>query len=158
MLPGLRRASEGVECVTGEAPVAFCYGGFRPSIVVSAGLVCELSPDELVAVLAHEQHHLRRGEDQLVVEGRLARCQREPAVQVLREGFDAFLLVAPVLPFSIAVAERCANIRETLQQQGKRTRNRYLDLITAATAIEYDLTLASRNLEHYRDVPGLKLL
>ena len=48
------------ECVTGEAPVAFCHGGLRPSIVVSAGLVSELSADELVAVLAHEQHHLLR--------------------------------------------------------------------------------------------------
>ncbi len=57
-----RAGARRVECVTGEAPVAFCHGGFRPSIVVSAGLVRELSPDELVAVLAHEQHHLRRGD------------------------------------------------------------------------------------------------
>jgi len=48
-----------LECVTAKAPVAFCHGGLRPSILVSAGLVSELSPDELVAVLAHEQHHLR---------------------------------------------------------------------------------------------------
>ncbi len=84
--------------------------------------------------------------------------QRGSAVKTLREGFDAFLLVAPVLPFSIAVAERCANIRETLQQQGRRTRNRHLDLITAATAIEYDLTLVTHNTADYRDIPGLKLL
>jgi len=49
-----------VECVTVEAPVAFCHGGLRPSILVSAGLLNQLSPDELVAVLAHEQHHVRR--------------------------------------------------------------------------------------------------
>ena len=49
-----------VECVTAEAPVAFCHGGLTPSILVSAGLVRELSSDELVAVLAHEQHHVRR--------------------------------------------------------------------------------------------------
>jgi Zn-dependent protease with chaperone function len=51
-----------IECVTANAPVAFCHGGIRPSILVSAGLVNEVSPDELVAVLAHEQHHLRRGD------------------------------------------------------------------------------------------------
>ncbi|HLZ73277.1 MAG TPA: type II toxin-antitoxin system VapC family toxin [Dehalococcoidia bacterium] len=84
--------------------------------------------------------------------------QRQSTVQELRDGFDAFILVAPVLPFSIAVAERCATIRETLRQQGRRTRSRYLDLITAATAIEYDLTLVTRNTADYRDVPGLKLL
>src|SRR5712691_9142501 len=42
-----------VECVTSKAPVAFCHGGLRPSILVSAGLVTDLSSDELVAVLAH---------------------------------------------------------------------------------------------------------
>ena len=51
-----------VECVTAAAPVAFCRGGLRPSILVSVGLVSELSTDELVAVLAHEQHHVRRGD------------------------------------------------------------------------------------------------
>jgi BlaR1 peptidase M56 len=49
-----------VECVIANAPVAFCHGGLRPSILVSAGLVSELSADELLAVLAHEQHHVRR--------------------------------------------------------------------------------------------------
>ncbi len=49
-----------LECVTAEAPLAFCHGGLTPSILVSAGLVSELSPDELVAVLAHEEHHVRR--------------------------------------------------------------------------------------------------
>jgi len=57
------RAGAGrVECVSGKAPVAYCFGGLRPSILVSAGLVSELSPEELVAVLAHEDHHARRGD------------------------------------------------------------------------------------------------
>jgi len=51
-----------VECVTAEAPIAFCHGGLTPSILVSTGLVSELSPDELLAVLAHEEHHVRRGD------------------------------------------------------------------------------------------------
>jgi tRNA(fMet)-specific endonuclease VapC len=84
--------------------------------------------------------------------------QRESTSQSVRDGFDAFVLVAPVLPFSIAVAERCAIIRESLQHRGRRTRSRYLDLITAATAIEYDLTLVTNNKADYRDIPGLKLL
>jgi BlaR1 peptidase M56 len=57
------RAGAGrVDCVSGQAPVAFCHGGLRPTILVSVGLVSELSTDELVAVLAHEQHHVRRGD------------------------------------------------------------------------------------------------
>lgn len=60
---GAARAGAGrVECVSGQAPVAFCHGGLRPSILVSTGLVSELSADELVAVLAHEQHHVGRGD------------------------------------------------------------------------------------------------
>ncbi len=55
-----RAGAHRVECVTAPAPIAFCHGALRPSIVLSAGLVSELSPDELVAVLAHEQHHARR--------------------------------------------------------------------------------------------------
>lgn len=84
--------------------------------------------------------------------------QRVSTNQTVREGFEALLLIAPVLPFSIAVAERCAMIRELLQQRGRRTRSRYLDLITAATAIEYELTLVTSNVADYRDIPGLMLL
>ena len=55
-----RAGAQRLEYVTANAPVAFCHGGLTPSILVSDRLVSELSPDELVAVLAHEQHHLRR--------------------------------------------------------------------------------------------------
>ncbi len=34
---------------------------------------------------------------------------------------------------------------------------RSLDLIIAATALEYNLTLVTRNTEDYADVPDLKL-
>src|SRR5712691_10896180 len=60
LIGAARAGAPRVECVTAGAPAAFCHGGFTPSILVSAGLVSELSGDELVAVLAHEQHHVRR--------------------------------------------------------------------------------------------------
>ncbi|HZQ38099.1 MAG TPA: type II toxin-antitoxin system VapC family toxin [Dehalococcoidia bacterium] len=84
--------------------------------------------------------------------------QRQSTSQEVREGFNAFVLVAPVWPFSIAVAERCAMNRESLRQRARRTRSRHLALITAATAIEHDLTLMTRNGADYRDIPGSKLL
>ena len=58
---------------------------------------------------------------------------------------------------SVAIAERCAGLRETLQRHGKRVRPRALDLIVAATALEYGLTLVTRNTDDYRDIPGLTL-
>ena len=69
----------------------------------------------------------------------------------------AFVDTVPVLPLTATVARRCAHLRETLRRQGKRVNARALDLIIAATALEYDLTLVTRNTEDYADIPELKL-
>ncbi len=71
--------------------------------------------------------------------------------------FDAFLTDVPILPFSVEVARRCAELRSDLTTQGRRVRSRALDLITAATALEHGLTLVTRNTADYQDVPGLLL-
>ena len=67
----------------------------------------------------------------------------------------SFLESVPLLPISPSVARRCAGLRETLRRQGRRVNNRALDLLIAATAIEHNLTLVSRNVRDYADVPGL---
>jgi len=61
------------------------------------------------------------------------------------------------LPLSQAVARRCARLRHGLKQQGKRVHPRALDLIIAATALEHNLTLVTRNIIDYNDIPDLKL-
>jgi tRNA(fMet)-specific endonuclease VapC len=71
--------------------------------------------------------------------------------------FQAFLETVPFLPFSLAVAERCASLRETLKKEGKRVKARALDLMTAAVALENSLTLVTRNSEDYKDIPDLLL-
>ena len=71
--------------------------------------------------------------------------------------FAALVAAVPVLPFSRAVAERCAQLRETLRQQGKRPQQRALDLIIAATALTNDLVLVTRNVADYQDLPDLVL-
>jgi predicted nucleic acid-binding protein len=73
------------------------------------------------------------------------------------ERFQAFFSTVPVLPLSVDVAERCARIRESLGQQGRSVRPRALDLIIAATALEHDLILVTRNEDDYRDIPDLRL-
>lgn len=70
---------------------------------------------------------------------------------------SAFLESVPILPFSPAVARRCARLRESLRRSGRRVNQRALDLIIAATALEHDLTLVTRNQDDYRDIPGLRL-
>ena len=48
-------------------------------------------------------------------------------------------------------------MRVQLRSQGRSVRNRALDLLIAATAIQHNLTLVSRNADDYRDIPGLTL-
>lgn len=70
---------------------------------------------------------------------------------------DAFVAAIRIVPFSAAVARRCARLRSELQQHGKRVRSRALDLLTAAAALENELTLVTRNLADYEDISGLAL-
>jgi beta-lactamase regulating signal transducer with metallopeptidase domain len=43
--------------VAADAPMAFCAGWLRPRVYVSTAVLDRLSPGELRAVLAHEEHH-----------------------------------------------------------------------------------------------------
>ena len=70
---------------------------------------------------------------------------------------SAFVASVPLLPISPAVARRCATLREALRRQGKRVNNRALDLLIAATAIEHGLTLVTRNVEDYTDIPDITI-
>lgn len=83
---------------------------------------------------------------------------RVPAGSPTHSAFRSLLLHAPALPIDTSVARRCAAIRSALRAQQRSIRSRYLDPLIAATALEYNLTLVSRNHAHYRDIPGLKLL
>lgn len=79
----------------------------------------------------------------------------DPAAAQAR--LDEFLSGVPVVPFSQAVARRCAHLRTQLQRDRRRVRARALDLLNAATALEHELTLVTRNLRDYEDIPALAL-
>ncbi len=61
----------------------------------------------------------------------------------------------PIIEFNERTARRCARMRHELAMEGKRVRQRALDLMIAATAIEYELVLVTRNRVDYADIPGL---
>ena len=82
---------------------------------------------------------------------------RSPNVQQARAKFQIFRRSVPVLPFSLSVAKRCAVLREQLKTEQKRVKARALDLINAAIAIEHHLTLVTRNVKDYQDIPDLHL-
>jgi tRNA(fMet)-specific endonuclease VapC len=71
-------------------------------------------------------------------------------------GLKRFLTDKELLPVTPAIAEQFAVIRGTLsrplqQQIGD------MDLLIAATALTYDLTLVTRNLKDFQHIPNLKL-
>ena len=68
---------------------------------------------------------------------RIGRC---PDPDGTATALRAMIDIVPVLPFASAEARRCADIRESLRQRGRRVTSRALDLMIAATAIEHDLT------------------
>ena len=74
-----------------------------------------------------------------------------------QDRLDRLLATVPMLPLSPAVARRCAHLREALKRDGNRVRQRALDLIIAATALEHNLTLVTRNQEDFDDIPDLQM-
>lgn len=71
--------------------------------------------------------------------------------------FHEFLEGIEVLEVSRAIARRTAALRVDLRRRRRTVVHRALDLIIAATAIEHDLSLVSRNLRDYEDIDGLAL-
>ena len=60
---------------------------------------------------------------------------RSPDPPAAYAGLQIFAAQVPILPLALPVAERCAQIRETLNRQGWRVRARALDPIVAAPAL-----------------------
>jgi predicted nucleic acid-binding protein len=72
--------------------------------------------------------------------------------------FAAFLKDLTIFEVTISIAQRCAEIRHVLRADERVVRKRGLDLLIGATAIEYGLTLITRNRDDFHDVPGLKMI
>lgn len=72
--------------------------------------------------------------------------------------FDALLRAIRLVSITTGVARRCATIREELRPKVGRVRQRALDLLIAASAIEHNLTLVTRNANDYKDIPNLRTI
>jgi predicted nucleic acid-binding protein len=86
-----------------------------------------------------------------VVEGIV--YSRDPASR--EDAFRRFLIGVEVLPLDVDVMRRFARIRGELRAAGQLIPD--FDLLIAATAFEYNLTLVTRNLRHFDRIPGLTI-
>jgi tRNA(fMet)-specific endonuclease VapC len=76
----------------------------------------------------------------------------EPALAGLR----AFLQGKPVLPLTQPIMERFARIRGSLPRLARQQIGD-LDILIAATCLEHELTLLTRNRKDFQHIPDLKL-
>lgn len=79
------RERPGVVVVEGDERFAFAYGLRAPRVVVSRGLLAQLSPAEVDAVVAHERYHQRNRDPLKLLVARVAgaACFFLPAVRHL---------------------------------------------------------------------------
>jgi predicted nucleic acid-binding protein len=87
-----------------------------------------------------------------IYEGAQHRIGQPAAAVLMRDLIEQI----PVVPLTLNVAERCATLRATLRQQGKRVNQRAFDLLIAATALEHGLILATGNVQDFEDIPDLQ--
>lgn len=69
--------------------------------------------------------------------------------------FRWFLSAFHLLPVTDDIMERFAELRAYLRRQGQLISD--FDLVIAATALLYDLTLLTFNLRHFQRIPDLRL-
>lgn len=86
-----------------------------------------------------------------IYEGILYGAEREQH----ENGFLAFLRDVDVLPLNEDIMQEFARIRCQLRAAGNIIGD--FDLLIAATAINHQLTLVTRNLAHFERVPGLSI-
>ena len=80
-------------------------------------------------------------------------ARRTPQATLL--GLRAFLSEFVILPLTDPIVARFARLRAALRQQGQLIPD--MDLFIAATALEEELTLVTRNVRHFARLPELKV-
>ncbi|MGH9794769.1 MAG: type II toxin-antitoxin system VapC family toxin [Candidatus Acidiferrales bacterium] len=72
-----------------------------------------------------------------------------------QQELESFLAVVTVVGIDPHICRRFGALRGTLRRQRKPIAD--FDIMIAATALEYDLTLLSNNRRHFEYFPGLRL-
>ncbi len=70
-------------------------------------------------------------------------------------GLAAFLRGKELLTLSVEIMRRFGDLRGEFRRTGRTLSD--FDLLIAATAIEHDLILVTRNVRHFQRIPGLEI-
>jgi predicted nucleic acid-binding protein len=71
------------------------------------------------------------------------------------QGLSAFLSEVQILPVDHEIARKFGEVRAALLDQGRPTPE--MDLLIASTALHYDLTLVTHNIQDFAHLPGLRI-
>jgi Zn-dependent protease with chaperone function len=117
----------------GALPFAYCLPGRSPRVVLSGGALQVLAPEQVAAVLAHEQAHLRSRHD-VVMEAFTALYRALPASLRSRTSLDAVHLLLEML------ADDAARRRFGAEPLScaLRTMGSAADALVAGTEVEAD--------------------
>jgi Peptidase family M48 len=85
-------------------PAAFCDGLVRPRVVITAGLLAELSPAEQAAAVWHEAHHARRREPLACLTVHLV-ARAFFWIPALRDVIDRYLLAKELIADRLAASK-----------------------------------------------------
>lgn len=73
---------------------------------------------------------------------------------VINDQFDRLLSLMQMIEVDFSILRTFAGIRRSLRQRGQLIGD--MDIVIAATAIEHNLRLITRNRKHFERVPGLR--
>lgn len=117
----------------GAVPFAYCLPGRSPRVVLSGGTLEVLAPEQVAAVLAHEQAHLRARHD-VVMEAFTALYRALPRALRSRTSLDAVHLLLEMLADDAAARRFGAEpLRAALTTMGGAA-----DALVASTQVEAD--------------------
>jgi tRNA(fMet)-specific endonuclease VapC len=86
-----------------------------------------------------------------VYEGAFSAADPAASLAIFRGFLDGY----SILPLTDSIAARFGRLRAALRRQGRLIPD--MDLLIAATALEEDLTLVTRNFRHFERIAALKL-
>ncbi|MBX3071632.1 MAG: type II toxin-antitoxin system VapC family toxin [Thermomicrobiales bacterium] len=75
----------------------------------------------------------------------------------MRRRYEDLIQGVRIIPFDIDTADTAATLRGHLRRQRRPVNERAMDILIAATAIQHDLILFTRNTRHFEDIDGLRL-